>query len=191
MVVIVPSSDAGSAIVDLDTLLSSAEEVLGRAPFGTAYTLAVSEVNSRLRVREMLQERTGGITLPDDFLEMETLSVNGAIYTPATTPLATDGTFVVHNDSVTLCPEETTNIFMRYFAKVDILEAGETNAVLSRYPDVFLYGILAQHAALARDADGKASWGPLFLNAIEEANKTDIMARQSSIPMMPRPRATA
>lgn len=191
MVVIVPSSDAGSAITDYDTLISSAEEVLGRAPFGMAYTLAISEINNRLRVREMLQEATGGISLPDDFLEMETLSVNDVVYTPVGAPLLTNGTFAVHNSAVTTCPEHTSGIFMRYYAKVEVLEAGETGPVLSRYPEVFLYGILAQHATLARDDDGMTRWGPRFIDTINEANKTDIMARQSAIPMMPRPRATA
>lgn len=186
MVVVVPE---GAEPYGYDDLFSDATEILGRAPFSAAYRMAVSEINKRLRVRQMLQETTGGVDLPDTFLEAETVKVDTTVFTPTGGPLVTDGTFVIHNGSLSTCPEHTENIFVRYYAGTPVLAAGENDSLLQAFPEIFLFGLLAQHATLARDADGMANWGPRFVDAIEEANKADVMARMSALPMTPKPAA--
>lgn len=184
MVVVVPE---GGNAYGYDQLLSDATEILGRDPFTAAYRMAISEINKRLRVRQMLQEELGGIDLPSDFLEAETVKVESRVFTPTGGPLVTDGTFVIHNGTLSTCPEHTENIFLRYYEGVQVLTGNETDAVMTAYPEIFLFGLLAMHATLARDADGSANWGPRFFEAIEVANKADIMARQSALPISPKP----
>lgn len=191
MVVIVPGSDAGSVVTDYDELISNATEVLGRTPMAAAYTMSVSDINNRLRVREMLVEQTGTNTLPDDFIEADEVSVEGKTYSPAGSYGRTNRTFTVYNNTLVLCPETTDNIFLRYYSKNVILETGESSGILTRYPDVFLYGLLFHHARLVREVEGAASWGQAFADAVIKANEADLMGRMSSIAMQPVARATA
>lgn len=188
MVVVVPSELVGSEVSDYDTLISTATGILGRAPIVGAMTLATMDINRRLRVREMLVEQTGTNALPEDMLQPETVEVNGDTYSPVSTARQLRNyTFAVLNGQITTKPEANEDIFLRYYARQDVLTEGDASALLTAYPEIFLYGLLWHHSRLVRDEAGAAAWGPAFTDAIDDANQADVNSRMSSLAMTPVP----
>lgn len=192
MVVFISGPPSASEFTNYQQLVATAEEVMGRAPVAGSMTLLTSDLNNRLRLREMLAvaEQTTA-DLPEDFLEVETLKVDGITYTPDIEHGQQQCTYSVNAGTFVFNPEEDApKIWLRYYTRLAPIEDVDTNPVLSRYPDIYLWGIMAHHAALTRDEAGVAAWGPRYENAIAEARKSDLSARQGAVSMRPRPAVT-
>lgn len=188
MTVVIPS-DGELGIYGYETLFAAATEALGRAPLLGAYPLSIADINRKLRVREMLAERTGTNVLPDDFLEVDVVAVNDCPYRPVSSyGQHAYNTYSVKNAELILNPTADEEIFLRYYVRLYPLVAEETNSTLAAYPEVFLYGLLWHHSRLARDESGGAAWGAAFTSSWQDANRSDAMSRMGSVAMAPTPR---
>ena len=193
MVIIVAPASTGAEITTYSDLLEIAESSLGRGVANGAITLLTSDLNKRLRVREMLKETEQSTAiLPRDFLEGEIVKLAGRIIQPASIRSNQPNTYAVKNSKFVFSPEETApDLFLRYYAKLAVLDGFDTNAVLGKYPDVYLYGLLFHHSRLVRDEAGAAAWGPAFEQAVADAIKSDVSSRDDSAPLRVRARGVA
>lgn len=186
MTVLIPSP-AASGFSDYAALKAAVEEVLGRELVTAAHPMLVGDLNSRLRVREMLTNATvssGG--LPDDFLEPATVKVDYRTYLPVSDARPGYGTYSVQNGLLILTPDADT-AEMRYYSRLRVLDDADSGPVMSAYPEVYLYGLLWHHTQLVRDESG-ATWGQAYENAIGSAHRADAASRMGTESMSPVPR---
>lgn len=191
MVIIVDPTPTADEITTYADMVDIAEGALGRDVASGAITLLTSDLNKRLRVREMLKETTQSTAiLPSGFLEGEIVKLAGRIIQPASVRSNQPNTYAVKNGKFVFSQDETApDLFLRYYAKLAVLEGTDTNAVLAKYPDVYLYGLLFHHSRLVRDEAGAAAWGPAFEQAIADAIKSDVSSRDDSAPLRVRARS--
>lgn len=179
---------------DYTSLAATAKTSLGRDVIAGAVTLLVADMNRELRIREMLTEVTQStLTLPADYLEMETLKVGGIVYLPQNETAQSRGdgkTYSIHNGTLLFNPAETApDLFMRYYAKIPTITGSETTATLSSHPDVWLLGLMAFHARLTRDEKGAAAWGSAYREALDDARVADVNSRMAAVAFEPRARS--
>lgn len=182
--------------MDFATLKSRILAVIGRAPADICYELATADINRDLRLRTMestdTEAEAASITLATDFLEMIDVyrdSTPRTILRPTSTHAlnadfqASTGVpseYAISAGTMLLSPSPsgTTNIKMRYYAKLSDLSAdGDTNTVLTRFPDVYLYGTLSHHAVLVRDEKAALLWTAKYQEAVKKANTSDARSR--------------
>lgn len=182
-----------SEITNYNTLMSVAEGIAGRAMIGGAMTLLTADLNKRLRVRQMLKEVTQSTNaLPSDFLQADAVKVAGVFYRPAPAHSGFKGVYSISDDTIDLSPENTApDLVLTYYAELPVLASDGTNAVLSAHPDLYLYGVLAQHAQLVRDADGAQLWGTSYESILGNVTKADVKSRVDTATMRVRPRSVA
>lgn len=68
-------------------------------------------------------------------------------------------------------------VTLRYRGLLRLSEAAPNNSVLSKYPDLYLYGTLMEAAMFIRDPDSLSMWAPLFDTAVKEINRNESRAR--------------
>lgn len=76
------------------------------------------------------------------------------------------------------CPSDiarTANL--RYRGGFKLSDAAPTNALLTKYPDIYLYGTLLQSAPWIRDFDSIALWREMYARCVKEINATESRAR--------------
>jgi hypothetical protein len=130
-----------------------------------------TETMAPLRTREMEVSGTVAVTsgtgpLPADYLEfIKVTNAAGDVLDPETTTGAerryntTAGVpkrFAIEGVSLRTFPASTETINLRYYGSLDTLAANETNWLLTRYPNIYLYGALV-FAELAQENDQRAS----------------------------------
>ncbi len=183
------------AITNYATLKTAAAEVAGRDMVSAAIDVLTQELNDKLRLREMLTDFSQSTTaVPSDFIAAQTLKVGGIIYeatTEAAQARGAGGTYSVQSGEFIFNPAETApEITGRYYAQLAVLnEDDDTNDVLSNYPGLYLFGILAHHAALVRDEAGFQAWGGSFQDKIEDANQIAIRQMMDGAPLRVVPRS--
>lgn len=167
-------------ITDYASLKAAASEVAGRDMVSAAIDTLTQELNDKLRLREMLVDFSqSDTTVPADFIAAQTLKVGGTVYSVTTEPAqarGAAGTYSVQNGEFIFNPAETApEITGRYYGRLAVLsDDADTNAILTNYPSIYLFGILMHHAALVRDEAGVQAWGGSFASHIETANQTAI-----------------
>lgn len=165
--------------------------LIGRAPNDVCYELVTADINQQMRLRIMEKEVTltesAVIDLPDDFLKVVSIYKD---VEPRTTlrpldPYALQRSFrssgipqcyAIENDQMRLSPSPngSEGIVLRYIASFSDLSADtDTNAVLTKYPSVYVYGTLAHHAALIRDNDSALTWYNAYDQAKMQAKADD------------------
>lgn len=179
--------------MNYSTLQSRLLTVLGRAPETICYELVTADINRELRLKVMQSTTTlteaASIALPADFLEVVSLyrDTDPRIHLQPTTLIGKDsyyitsGTpryFAITDGTLFLnpVPDGAETLSLTYIAKVDELADTASNDVLSTYPDIYFYGVLAHHAQLIGD-ERLAIWGPLYEKAKMDATVND--ARQT------------
>lgn len=160
----------------------------------TFIDLAESDIWERLRIRDMESRTTSTATtrylaLPTGFVELRRLSiVSSSRYeleyaTPESLRIdSTSGvpkyftiTSQIEFDRV---PDTSYSVEFQYYASLTALSNSNTsNAVLSRFPMVYLYGSCMHLALWALDLELFNSYSMLFNGAIEAANKSDKKGR--------------
>ena len=165
--------------------------------------LAESDIWQNLRIREMEARATTPtgsdrfLALPDGFLEMRKLIlVNGTLqyplYSAAPESLKLRDTsgiptyFTVTSQlEFDRTPAGTFTAEMQYFRSLPSLStANPTNAVLTRFPTVYLYGALFHFAQWAHNDEMLTKYLTLFDAAIRLANKADRRGRYGPAPAM-------
>lgn len=177
-------------------------------------------INRKLRTHEMVAYVQAACTagqsyleLPGDFLEALRYRFIGAGQWVVVSPDAenvldatqqqdlADGRSGLMMKGITLSheyvefypPINNTNTFeLEYFAALPALDSiNQTNWLLAKYPDVYLYGALCESAPFLRDDDRLQTWGARFGSAMQEVIDASKKRRFSGGPLRYRPRVIA
>lgn len=152
--------------------------------------LLEARLNRELRVKEMqatLASTTltsGAATLPAGFLAfvevrfdsspsytlhpraLEWIRAQDSTATGNATDFAITGTEVI-------CWPPTGPIKGTYYTEIPGLETNSSNWLLTKYPDLYLFGSLVEAALWAQDDAALAKWAPRASALIEAANSAD------------------
>lgn len=194
--------------MDYSTLQSRILAQIGRAPAAICYELVTADINATLRLREMETTSTvteaASVSLPSGFLEMISVyrDTDPRI---ALRPTTTTGINTVHNTSGTPTtyaivdgalllnpsPDGSESLVLRYYTRQADLSAGsDTNDILTNYPGIYYYGVLAHHSVLIRDEKGAAMYTGAYEQQKRMARASDANARHSGAPIVPTVRST-
>jgi hypothetical protein len=164
--------------------------------------LAESEMFRHLRIRDM-ETRTTATTsgrylaLPTGFLEMRRVRlISGAQYfellysTPEGMYISQDsgipGVYTITSQlEFDRSPDSAYTIEYQYYAILTALSAtNTTNAVLTRFPNIYLYGALWALYLWALQEDKAEYYYGKFRQAIQTANREDSKGRHGPAPAM-------
>jgi len=179
---------------------------IGRAPSDLCYELVTAEINEGLRVPQMQAVVTfapvGEYTLPSDFLEAVSVYhevSGGRLALEAQEPTTFDASWVAASwpqfysisDGVMRVygTEGGGTISLRYYQRqADMVADSDSNAILEDHPSVYVYGVLAHHAALVRDAEALQVHFPAYERAVAKAQPAGIARRNGGNMAGPTPR---
>lgn len=161
--------------------------------------LAEADIANHLRIRDMEARATATastssryIELPDGYLSMRRLSlVSGSnryelqSTTPESMlvqPSAGRPRFFAVTTQIEFdrTPDSAYTVEMQYYRSLTALSSSNTtNAILTRFPMVYLYGCLMHYGNWALNDVLAAKYAGMFQGAIESANKADRRGRHS------------
>jgi len=194
------------------TLQSTIADYLNRADLTsqiqTFIQFVEADINTRLRTRDMIVRSTlttdeQFTSLPADFLEAINLQVvdgksplrfitlDEADIVNARKNLTDVGFYSLMNGSIELVPPPAQEIDVEivYYGKVPALsELNTTNWLLTKAPDVYLYGALAHAAPYLMDDPRVQVFGPVYLSRVESLNEESQKALHSGSPLVARTR---
>lgn len=178
-------SKRNDSLSTIDDFIDLAEADMWKGPSG----------GDPLRIRDMEARATATasdrfLALPDGFLEMRKLRlVNGSINhdlkfcvpesmtvnSGSGVPVFYTVTSEVEFDRI---PASSYTTEMHYYKELTALSSSNTtNAILTRFPDVYLFGCLYHFGLWALDDAFATKYSQLFISAIKAANKTDKKGR--------------
>lgn len=173
----------------------------------TFIDLAEEHHRHNLRVREMIKRSTAAastsskyLALPAGYLYMRNLRL---LTTPISrlqfvnedelVRLTTSATgkpkwFTVHEEiEFDRVPDSDYSVQMIYYAKPTALSAqNETNAILTNYPSLYLYGALVAAEPFIDNDERIPTWQGLYQEFLNKANKSDRLSRHVG-PLVERP----
>ena len=201
-----------STITNYTTLQSTIADYLNRADLNsqiqTFIQMAEADMNTRLRTREMITraEATSSaeyVQLPADWLEAINLHIvdgkqplrfvtldeadriiKEQIYTQV-------AAFSLMNGAIELVPPPgaDVDIEMIYYAKIPTLSAQQTtNWLLTKAPDVYLYGSLLHAQPFLMDDQRMPVFATLYNSRIEALNEESMKSTHSGSPLIARAR---
>ena len=152
--------------------------------------------NRRLRVRQMesvamLAPSSGSAALPVDYLAWRRVTWTGATpreleyvhpsYLRALYPTAPAGRprlFTIEGATLTVRPSDDTALAFDYFQKIPALSnAGPSNWLLAAYPDLYLFGALAEGHGFVKDTDSLTLWAARRNELFDEIDRLDAKTR--------------
>lgn len=175
------------------------EDLVGVIP--DFITLAETRMNDRLRVAPMETTATtfligGSVALPADFLEPRRIFSNAeGGFATALTPLSPTQAgdtyptgaagvpvhYVIYGDTLATFPNGGNGqVTMTYYAKLPPLAAYGTNWLLTRNPNIYLYGSLVEAAPYLGDDGRLETWASLFASACDALQAADQRSRYAS-----------
>ena len=191
----------------LQTTLAS---YLGRtdltAMIPTFITLAEARLQRELRTRPMLKSATATMTggdntvgLPTDFLEMRDLFTQGNPRMPVSymSPSAftrnaratesgrpVDYSVIGSEMNFAPIPDGAYVLEMLYYYKPDALSStNASNVFLANYPDLLLYGSLAQAEPYLMNDARLATWASLYASTLELITTSDDSSEYNGVPL--------
>jgi len=189
--------------MDFGTLKTRISGLIGRAPADICYELATADINQELKTLGMETTATlteaASIALPSGFREVVSV-YRGTDPRTALTPTdtatlnrgLTSGSvptrYAIVDGAMLLgpIPNGSEAIELRYYADLADLSADtDTNEILTRYPSVYVYGVLAHHAAGIKDETGLPMWFAAYEKAKNQARKDDRARRMGGLPATP------
>lgn len=171
-------------------------------------TLAEARINTDVRIRDMEYRATATastssryLVLPDRFLEMRRLqfdtnpihkvdfvphsSMTDFYQSAAGRPLYF--TIIGSELEFSCTPDSAYTAEMSYWAKVQALSiSNTTNAILTNYPNIYLYRALAQAYLYLRNTQEYAVWDNMYNQEVAAANSSDKAGRWSAGPLQVR-----
>ncbi len=151
-------------------------------------TLCETTLNRNLRCREMMHTTTltpssGTATLPTDYVAWR--RVTGSLGQPleyaepdwlyGAYPTAASGTagyFTIEGESLIVRPSDDTALTFSYYKKIPAL-ADATNWLLTKYPDVYLFGSLVEADVFIKDPDEALLFKQRLERALKEIEGVD------------------
>lgn len=194
------------AISTRGELISSVSDWLHRSDLSNVIedyiTLCEARLNRNLRVQEMIQRSSTPtipqdpyLELPDDYLQLQNIEVDASPNFPLkyVTPTVMDRkyrtdaqkqptayTLIGNQIQLGLVPDAVYTIEIAYYAKIPALtDANTTNWLLTKYPDIYLYGCLLLGKAYVQDEQRIAIWKAGYDEAIAELKSSDKKAKHS------------
>lgn len=174
-------------ITNYSELLAAGAEWLNRADltdqFPAFVTLTEAQFNREMRVRDMMTRANTtsnqeNVELPVDWLEHYSLALApGGIPGPAlrymsereSNEIKANGSvqpgnpmgYTLIGNMIELVPAPGDNVDLRmvYYAKIPALRTATTNWLLTKSPDLYLYGTLMQAAPYLKDDERLQTWG--------------------------------
>lgn len=199
-------------ITNYSTLQSAIGDYLNRADLTSQIPMFIqfveADLNTRLRSREMVVRATTTndeefVELPPDFLQALNLQIVGGktplryvtldeadqikaaqIYTQVIA-------YTIVDDAIELVPAPTNNvqIEMVYYQCIPALSStNTTNWLLSKSPDVYLYGALVHAAPFLMDDQRINTFASFYTQRVEALNLDSDRAVHSGSPLVARPR---
>jgi len=175
---------------------------------GDFITLTQSRLNRELRVREMVNTDTSTTTvsgtqsysLPSGFLEATAViyqsnpyrtlrfMANGDFYrkynVTQTSGLPTFFTIVGSNILLGVAPDSAQTLQIDYYKTITALsESNTTNTILTNYPELYLYGALAESSPFLMQDERLNTWAGLYKEALANANLSSQKGSITSSPM--------
>jgi hypothetical protein len=164
--------------------------------------LAESEMLKWIRIRDMETRATAVtsgryLSLPSDFLEMRRLRmISGAQYFEvlSSTP---EGMYITQDSGMPKLftvtsqvefdrtPDSAYTVEMQYYGKPTALSAtNATNSILTKYPNIYLFGSLWALDLWALQEDKAEYYYGKLMQAIQTANREDKKGRHGPAPAM-------
>ena len=203
-----------ATITNFTTLVSTVADYLNRqdlsAQIPTFIQLAESDLNTRLRCREMIVRATTTnddeyVRLPLGFLEginlqlvggqspLRYITLDEADIVNARQGYNAPTFYSLMNGAIELVPPPATGvdveIEMVYYGKITALsEANQTNWLLLKAPDVYLYGALVHAAPFLMDDQRISVFGSFYSQRVEALNDESQKSLHSGSPLVARTR---
>jgi len=168
-------------------------------------TLAESRINNELRVREMetidtsitTVSGTQGYTLPTGFIEAKYIIYQSSPYAilqykapfdffkdyNVSVSAGKPSYFTIIGDKIYLGvkPDSAQTLEIAYFKKLTALsDSSTTNTILTNYPDLYLYGSLAESAPFLMQDERLDIWAKLYKESLRIANTSSENGRTAS-----------
>jgi hypothetical protein len=199
-------------ITNYATLQSAIADYLNRADLTaqiqTFIQFAEADLNTRLRSREMIVNATATsdgqfVALPSDWLEaINMMIVGGQSPLRYITPDEADTIIKAQTFTSTRFYSMTTGIIelvppavdditidMVYYGKIPALStANTTNWLLTKAPDVYLYGALTHAAPFLMDDQRMGVFSQIYLARVQSLQDESQKALHSGSPLIARPR---
>lgn len=178
------------------------------AYLGDFITLTEARLNRELRVREMVNTDTSTTTvagtqsysLPTGYLEATTVIFqsdpyctlrfisNSDFYNKYNASQSrgkpTYFTIVGSNILLGVAPNSATTLQINYYKSLTALSDSNTsNDILTNYPELYLYGALAESAPFIMQDERINTWGNLYKEALKNANETSSRGSTTSSPL--------
>ena len=175
---------------------------------GDFITLTESRLNRELRVREMVNTDTSTTTvagtqsysLPSGFLEASAViyqsnpyrtlrfMANGDFYrqynVTQTSGLPTFFTIVGEKILLGVAPDSAETLQIDFYKTLTPLsESNTTNTILTNYPELYLYGALAESSPFLMQDERLNTWAGLYKEALANANLSSQKGSITSSPM--------
>jgi hypothetical protein len=132
--------------------------------------------NRRLRVRQQesaatLTPSSGVATLPADYLTWRRVTWTGSTNRPPRL-------FTIEGATLTVAPSNDTALTFDYFQKVPALASGNpANWLLAAYPDLYLFGALAEAHGFVKDTESLTLWASRRNELFDEIERLDAKTR--------------
>jgi hypothetical protein len=172
----------------------------------TFISLAEARLQRELRTRPMLKSATATMTggdntvgLPTDFLEMRDLFTQGNPRMPVSymSPSAftrnaratesgrpVDYSVIGSEMNFAPIPDGAYVLEMLYYYKPDVLSStNASNVFLANYPDLLLYGALAQAEPYLMNDARLATWAALYASTLELIVTSDDSSEYNGVPL--------
>ena len=199
-------------ITNYATLQSTIADYLNRADLTsqiqTFIQFVEADLNTRLRNREMIVNATATsdgqfVALPPDWLEaINMMIVGGQSPLRYITPDEADTLIKAQTYTRTRFYSMTTGVIelvppavdditidMVYYGKIPALSnANTTNWLLTKAPDVYLYGALSHAAPFLMDDARMGTFGQIYLARVQSLQDESQKALHSGSPLISRPR---
>ena len=178
------------------------------ANLGDFIILTEARLNRELRVREMVNTDTSITTasgtqsysLPSGYLEATTVIYqsdpfctlrfisNTDLYNKYNTSQSKGKPtfFTIVGDKILLgvTPDSSTTLQINYYKTLTTLsDSNATNTILTNYPELYLYGSLAEAAPFIMQDERINTWGNLYKEALKNANETSSRGSTTSSPL--------
>ena len=167
--------------------------------------LAESSIGNEVRLRDMVTTGTlttvvaqNYVALPADWLEfvdirygdkpLKLVSSNEITLRSADTDTAMF--YAIEGNRLLLAPvpNAVVTLDMSYYARLPALSVTPTNAVLTKYPQIYLAKALSWAFKYMMNADSAALWDALYKQAVSEAGSADDAGNVSGAPLRIRTR---
>lgn len=165
--------------------------------------LAEAQINRALRLRQMVRRSAAVIAdaysaAPPDLIEVVSLTLDGLRIEPAPpetlTGYASSASgagrprmFALVGEEIRYWPppDRAYGAELTYFARIPALSDSVISTwLLAEAPDVYLYGALLQAAPYLHDSESAASWGQLYiaaLDALRQGQRTAVGALRTEL----------